>query len=61
MGVQRKKQLASPNTLQKSRNEELEVYLMDLRISSYWQHFGEWFKGESGGKLYFRGFKSGET
>lgn len=61
MGVQRKKQLASPNTLRKSRNEELNVYLMDLTVSSYWQHFGEWFKGESGGELYFRGFKSGET
>lgn len=40
--------MAVPNTLKKSRNEELKIYPMDLTISGYWQHFGEWFKRTSG-------------
>lgn len=49
--------LAAPNTLTKSRNEGLKVYLMDLRISSYWQHFAEGLKGVS---YYFRSYKGRE-
>lgn len=30
---------------------------MDLKIGSYWQHFGEWFKRAPGGKLHSRGYK----
>lgn len=36
--------LVGLNTLKKSRNEGLKVYLMDLRVSNYWQHIGEWLK-----------------
>lgn len=53
--------MAGPNSLKKSRNEELKIYLMDFRIRSYWQPFGEWFKGTSQSEFYFRGYKRGEN
>lgn len=60
-GIQRERKMAGPNSLKKSRNEELKIYLMDFRIRSYWQPFGEWFKGTSQSEFYFRGYKRGEN
>lgn len=53
--------MAGPNTLKKPTNEELKIYLRNVRMSSYWQHFGEWFKGTSQSEFYFMGYKRREN